>query len=357
MIRHASALALVLVIVALPCPVRADAIDELVRATMAKHQIQGAAIAVLHHGREAKRASYGLANVELNVPVRAETVFEIGSITKQFTAAALLLLAEEGKLSLEDRITKHLPAAPAAWSNITIRHLLAHTSGLRNYTGHNGFEMTKRLNQERFIRALAALPRDFEPGEQAKYCNSGYNLLGYIIENASGKSYWSFLAERLWAPLGMSSATNRDPAIVVPHRADGYLRKGGALQNRDSDLTDVFAAGAIVCNMGDLVKWSVALEGEKILSARSRTQMWTAQKLNDGTVTPYGFGWRVGDSNGRKVIGHSGSTSGFSASHQRFPEEKLAVLVLCNSDEPNIATTIAREIATAHLAEARSAAN
>ena len=336
---------------ALLSAISADRVDEFVRAEMARLQIPGVAVRVTHSGTETKAAHYGLANVELQVAVRAETVFEIGSLTKQFTAACLLLLAQDGKLSVDDRISKHLAGRPPGWSNVTIRHLLTHTSGIKNYTGHDGFELTRRLTQAQFLAALSKLPPDFPPGAQAKYSNSGYNLLGFIIENVSGKSYWSFLTDRIWGPLGMTSSTNRDPIIVVPHRADGYLRKNGALLNRDSDLTDVFSAGAIVSNIGDLVKWNAALDTDKLLHATNRAQMWTAGKLNDGSDCPYGFGWRVNPFQGHKNIGHSGSTSGFSATLQRFPDDGLAVIVLCNSDEPNIATTLARTIAGFYFSE------
>jgi D-alanyl-D-alanine carboxypeptidase len=324
---------------------RADKVDEYVKAEMDKFHIPGLALTITRAGHEPRTSVYGLANVELNSPVRAESVFEIGSLTKQFTSACILLLAQDGKLSIDDKITKHFTNLPPAWSNITIRHLLTHTSGIRNYTGREGFELTKRLTQAQFIKALAVLPMDFAPGEQAKYCNSGYNLLGHIIENVSGKNYWSFLAEKIWGPLGMTSATNRDPIIVVPGRVDGYLRRNGSLRNRDNDLTDVFSAGAIVSTIGDLAKWNAALDSGKLLTDTSRTQMWTAAKLNNGQATQYGFGWRIGSFQGHRNIGHSGSTSGFSASLQRFPDDGLTVILLCNSDEPNIATTMAKAIA------------
>ncbi len=329
----------------------ADKVDEFIKAEMDKRQIPGVALTIVRAGHEARTATYGLANLELKSPVRPETVFEIGSLTKQFTAACILLLAQEGKPSVDDKIGKHLADIPSGWSNITIRHLLTHTSGLRNYTGHEGFELSKQLTQVQFIKTLGALSPDFAPGEQAKYCNSGYNLLGFIIENISGKNYWAFLAERIWGPLGMSSATNRDPALIVPHRADGYIRKNGALRNRDGDLTDVFSAGAIVSTIGDLAKWNAALEIDKLLNASSRAQWWTPARLNDGKATPYGFGWRIAEFQGHKNLGHSGSTSGFSASLQRFPDDKLTVIVLCNSDEPNFATALARTIASFYLTQ------
>jgi CubicO group peptidase (beta-lactamase class C family) len=330
---------------------RADRVDEFVKAEMERHQIPGLALTIIRAGQETRAAAYGLANVELKTPVRSETVFEIGSLTKQFTAACILMLAQDGKLSVDDKISRHLADTPPGWSNITIRHLLNHTSGIRNYTGLDGFELTKHLTQSQFIQAIGAQPVDFAPGEKAKYCNSGYNLLGYIIENVGGKSYWAFLAERIWGPLVMTSATNRDPAIIVSNRADGYIRKKGVLHNRDSDLTDIFSAGAIVSTVSDLAKWNAALDAGRLLNTASRAQMWTAGKLNDGKECPYGFGWRIGQMDGHKNIGHSGSTSGFSASLQRFPDDQFAVIVLCNSDEPNIATTLAKTIASFYFTE------
>ncbi len=332
----------------------ADKVDEFVKAEMEKRQVPGVALTIVRAGQEAKTAAYGFANLELKSPARAETAFEIGSLTKQFTAACILLLAQDGKLSIDDKISRHLADTPSAWSNITIRHLLTHTSGIRNYTGLNGFELTKHLTQAQFIKAIGAQPMDFAPGDQAKYCNSGFNLLGFITENVSGKNYWAFLAERIWGPLGMNSSTNRDPVIIVPNRADGYVRKKNAMQNRDSDLTDVFSAGAIVSTVGDLAKWNASLDTDKLLSASSKMQMWTPGKSNDGKETQYGFGWRIGQLDGHKNIGHSGSTSGFSASLQRFPDDKLAVIVLCNSDEPNIATTLAKAIAGFYFGEKKT---
>lgn len=335
-----------LIALSLVCSAWADEVDAFLETQMRAHHIPGLALKIISQGAEKKSAAYGLANVEFNVPVSADTVFEIGSLTKQFTAACVMMLQEQGRLSLNDSITKHLRAAPAAWSNITVRHLLTHTSGLPNYTGHTGFELSRRLTQAQFIQALAALPPDFAPGEKAKYCNSGYNLLGFTIENVGVTNYWSFLAQHIFGPLGMRTATNRDPAIVVTNRADGYIWKDASMHNRDSDLTDVFSAGAIVMSINDLAKWNASLDTEKLLAGSSKTQMWTPAKLNDGSVTPYGFGWRIGEQEGRRNIGHSGSTSGFSSSIQRFPEDQLVVMLLCNSDKVNIATTLAKEIAT-----------
>ncbi len=323
----------------------ADQTDDFVRQQMQEHRIPGAALRVIRNGKEIKTATYGLADVEQEVPVKPETVFEIGSITKQFTAAGILLLAQDGKLSVDDRISVHLQNVPQTWTNITIRHLLSHTSGIKNYTGLPGFELTKHLTQAQFISLIGKQPMDFEPGASFKYCNTGFNLLGFIIENVSGKRYWEFMAERVFKPLGMNSTTDRWPAKIIPNRARGYEQTNHVWINRDYDLTDIFSAGAIASTIGDLARWNAVLDGTNLLSAATKQRMWTPTKLNDGKATNYGFGWYVDAHQDHKNIYHGGSTSGFSASIQRFPEDELAVILLTNTDE-QIATTLARKIAT-----------
>jgi len=322
-----------------------DKIDSLVQSEMKKRGIPGLALTVIRDGKESKTAAYGFANLEWNVRTKPNTVFEIGSVTKQFTAAGILLLAQEGKLSVDDTIGKYLPDIPGAWANITIRHLLNHTSGIKSYTGLNGFELTKRLTQQQFIGRLAPMPLEFDPGARWKYCNTGYNLLGFIIENVSVKKYWEYLGERIFMPLGMTATTNREPGNIVPNRADGYEKKNGVLINRDYDLTDIFSAGEMISTVGDLARWTAALDGDNLLSADSKAQMWTSGTLNDGSATGYGFGWRVATFEGAKNIGHGGSTSGFSASLQRFPDNNVTVIVLCNSGEEGVATSIAKTCA------------
>jgi len=296
-----------------------------------------------------KTATYGLANLEWNVPVTAETVFEIGSVTKQFTAACILLLAQDGRLSVEDKLAKHILEIPAVWANVTLRHLLTHTSGIKSYTGLDGFELTRHLTRQQFLQTLGVQPMEFQPGEEYKYCNSGYSLLGYVIEAVSGMTYWDFLAERIFRPLGMNATTDRNPRQIIPHRASGYEQTPNHVRiNRDYDLTDVFSAGAIVSTVGDLAKWNTALDTDKLLTATSKTLMWTPGKLNDGSPIRYGFGWRIGTLEGHRNIGHSGSTSGFSASLQRYPDDRLVVIVLTNTGE-EIATELAEKVATFHF--------
>ncbi len=324
---------------------RADRVDHYLKTQMKEHRIPGVALKIIRNGKPIKTAAYGLANLELNVPARPETVFEIGSITKQFTAAGILLLAQEGKLSVDDKISNYLKDTPAAWANVTIRHLLTHTSGIKSYTGLDGFQVWRHLTQQQFIQAIGRQPMEFAPGDSWKYCNTGYNLLGHIIENVSATTYWNFMSERIFQPLGMHATTNRLPSLVIPNRAAGYEQTNRVWMNRDSDLTEVFSAGAIASTVGDLAKWNAALDGERLLTAASKAQMWTPVTLNSGTNKTYGFGWNVVTTEGHKNIGHGGSTSGFSASIQRFPDDHLAVIVLTNTDE-EIATILARKIAT-----------
>jgi CubicO group peptidase (beta-lactamase class C family) len=197
---------------------------------------------------------------------------------------------------------------------------------------------------------MGAYPLDFQPGEKWAYCNSGFNLLGYVIENVSGTNYWSYMRERIFGPLGMSSTTNRDPRGVIPFRANGYeTNKSGQYVNRDYDLTDIFSAGAIVSTVDDLAKWNASLDSQKLLNAASEKEMWTPLTLRNGKTHDYGFGWFLSPLQGHQNIGHSGSTSGFSASIQRFPKDGLTVIVLTNSDEEGIATKVAKEIALLYL--------
>jgi len=230
-------------------------IKKLIENEMQTHHVVGLTCLIIQDGKATTRFHSGSANLEWPSPVDNATVFEIGSVSKQFAAASILLLADDGKLSVEDNISKFFTNAPVAWKDIKIRHLLSHTSGLRNYDGLDGFEMRQHLTQARFIKLLEAQPMKFDPGESWSYCNSGYNLLGYIVENVSRKSYWDFLQGRIFTPLQMTNTTRRDPWLVIPHRAAGYVYKNGAQVTRDSDLTELFAAGAIVSTADDVAKW------------------------------------------------------------------------------------------------------
>lgn len=328
----------------------ADKVDRAIEADLKQHPVPGLAIEVIRHGKCIKRAGYGLANLEWQTRVTPRTVFEIGSITKQFTAAGVLMLVQDGKLSLDDKISAHLTDTPASWKDITVRHLLTHTSGIPNYTPLDGFELTKHLTQSQFVKQIGAYPLEFQPGDKWHYCNSGFNLLAFIIENVSGTNYWTYMSNRVFIPLGMNFTTRRDPPAIVPYRASGYETndKGGYI-TRDYDLTDLFGAGAIVSTIDDMAKWNANLDSQTLLTAATEESMWTPVKLNGGKTYEYGFGWFLSPYQGRKNIGHGGSTSGFSASIQRFPDDGLAVIVLTNSNEEGVATRIAKEVASLYL--------
>jgi CubicO group peptidase (beta-lactamase class C family) len=329
--------------------VRADEVDRYVNAQLAERHIPGAAIAVIKNGRVIKTAGYGLASVEFGVPVTKETVFEIGSVSKQITAAAIMLLVEEGKINLDEKISKYLPATPEAWKNVRVRNLLTHTSGIKSYTVLSGFELTKRLTRDEFIKLLGAQPLDFETGARYQYSNSGYNLLGFIVEAVSGKSYWDFVRARIFKPLGMEKTADRDPKYIIPHRATGYEWENGSLVGRDYDLTDVFSAGAIVSTVEDLAKWDAALRGDTFLKKESKAQMWTPATLNDGKPYPYGFGFRLSEIRGHKIIGHSGQTAGFGANISRYVDDDLTVIALTNLGEVGMGTLVANGIAKIYI--------
>ncbi len=328
---------------------KADATDEYVRAQMRERHVPGAAIAVIKNGKIIKADGYGSANVELNVPATKETVFEIGSVSKQITAAAVMLLVEEGKLNLDEKISKYLPNTPEAWKNVTVKNLLTHTSGIKSYTGLSGFDLTKRLKRDEFIKAIGAFPLEFEPGERWNYSNSGYNLLGFIIESITGKSYWDFVQTKIFKPLGMTKTADRDPQFIVPNRADGYEWENNKLVGRDYDLTDVFSAGAIVSTVLDLAKWDAALRGDDFLKPASKAQIWTPVRFNNGKPYPYGFGWNVTEFRGHKLVSHGGQTAGFAANISRYVDDNLTVIVLTNSGEQGLGGVIARGIAKIYI--------
>lgn len=330
--------------------VRADEVDKFVRAVMQERKIPGAAIAVVKNGKVVKKQGYGVASVEFNAPVTTETVFEIGSVSKQMTGAAIMLLVEDGKLNVDEKISVYLPETPDAWKNVTVRNLLTHTSGIKSYTGIGvGFELSKRMKRDDFIKALANYPLDFEAGSRYSYSNSGYNLLGFIIEAVSGKSYWDFMRERIFQKLGMTGTFDRDPKFIVKNRATGYELENGTLIGRDYDLTDIFSAGAIISTVEDLAKWDAAWRNDTLLKKESKAEAWKPFVLTDGKPHPYGFGWNVADFRGHRLVSHSGSTAGFNAQYSRFVDDDLSVIVLTNLGDAGFAGVIARGIAKIYI--------
>ena len=331
--------------------VRADEVDKYVSSQLAEQHVPGAAIAVIKNGKVVKIKGYGLASIEFNAPVTTETVFEIGSVSKQITAAAVMLLVEDGKINLDDKISKYLPNTPDAWKDVSVRNLLTHTSGVKSYTSLGGFELSKRYKVNDFIKELSPQPLDFAPGSAYKYSNSGYSLLGYIIEAASGKTYWEFLQTRIFDPLKMNLTANRDPQFIIKNRATGYEWENGRFVGRDYNLTDLFSAGAIVSTISDMAKWDIALRDETLLKNESKAQIWKAFTLNDGKENPYGFGWNVGEFRGQKLLSHGGQTAGFAANISRYTDAGLDVVVLTNLGTQGLGSLIARGIAKIYIPE------
>ncbi len=328
---------------------QADEVDKYIHAQLAEQHIPGAAVAIIRNGRVVKAEGYGLASVEFNIPATKETVFEIGSISKQMTAAAIMLLVEESKINLDEKIKQYLPNAPDGWKNVSVRNRLTRTSGMKSYPGLSGFELTKRLKRDEFIKALSAHSLEFEAGTNWKYSNSGYNLLGFIIETVSGKSYWDFMRERIFKPLGMNKTADRDPQYIIPNRATGYEWENDKLVGRDYDLTDVFSAGAIVSTVTDLAKWDAAWRSDTLLKKESKAQIWTPVSFNDGKPYPYGFGWSVTEFRGHKLISHGGQTAGFAANISRYTDDDLTVIILTNLGDQGLGGMIARGIAKIYI--------
>jgi CubicO group peptidase (beta-lactamase class C family) len=338
-------------LVNVPCSVEADRVDDYIKAQMRRAHIPGVSLAVVRGGKIVRSAGYGLANVELGVRASPKTVYGVLSITKQFTAAAILMLVEEGKLSLDDRISRYLPDTPAAWSEITLRHLLTHTSGIRDYTDVPGWFETIRLDRspEELIKTTKAFPLQFPPGDLFRYCNAGYYLLGMILEKVSGHPYADYLQERIFQPLGMTATRIDDGKSLVPHRASGYHSDEGVLSNAQYvSPTQKWAAGAALSSVEDLARWDAALYTEKLLKKPLLRQMWTPARLNNGQEAPYGFGNELDMDRGHRAAGHQGGGLAYNATLLRYPDDRLTVIVLCNQTSAP-SRPMARKIASFYV--------
>jgi CubicO group peptidase (beta-lactamase class C family) len=311
-----------------------DKTDAYVTAEMKRRSIPGLALAIIRHGKVIKMRGYGLANVELGVPVHSDTVFDLGSVTKQFTATAILLLMEEGKVRLDDQISRYLPNTPEVWKLITVRHLLTHTAGFPG-AGVEFKSLPQRWNYttaQMFKSATEDL-MSFAPGEQWRYSNVGYFLLGMIIEKVSGQYYREFVTERFFKPLKMTATSVPRQWAIIKNRADAYTLLDGELaHNRRPAHIELHSSGGMLSTVKDLVKWDAALEAGKLVKRTSLEQMWAAVRLNDSTTHPYGFGWFVDERRGHRLISHAGSTG---TEYSRYPDEGLTVIVLSNLGQRN----------------------
>jgi D-alanyl-D-alanine carboxypeptidase len=324
---------------------RADKVDDYVKAEMQKQHVPGISLAVIKDGKIIKAEGYGLANAELNVPVRPETVFKIGSISKQLIAAGIVLLIQDGAIALDDRVSKFLEGTPETWKEITVRHLLTHTSGLVREAP--GFDPLKIQNDADVIKTAYPLPLRFAPGEKWEYCNVGYFSLAEIIRKVSGKPWGDYLRDRLFLPLEMNATRTTNMTEMVPGRANGYGWRDGKLQNAAIYLA-LRPSGAFLSTALDLAKWDAALYTDKVFKPSVRAEMWQPVKLNNGTTHPYGFGWELDTVGGHKLVHHGGTLPGFRAEIARFVDDKLTVVVLANGNnaEPG---SMALEVAALYI--------
>ena len=306
----------------------ADPVDDIVRSDMAEQHVPGLALAVMRDGRIIRGAGYGLANVELNVPVSTRSVFKIGSVSKQFLAAAAMILVQDGRLSLDDRVQRFLPDAPETWQAITIRRLLSHTGGL--VREGPAFDSLKIRPDIDIIRSAYPVPLDFPPGTKWQYSNLGFFTVAEIIARVSGEPWPDFLAERIFRRLHMDATRTTTAREIVPHRADGYVFRNGKLE-RAQEYLALRPSGALLSTVEDLALWDAALYTNSPLTGASREQMWTPVELPN-SPSEYGLGWTLDRRGGRRCVHHGGSLPGFRAHFARFPEERLSFVVLTNGD-------------------------
>lgn len=317
-----------------PASPLAARIDAIVEAPIRQGTVAGTSVAVVRGGQTLVMKGYGLADLELDVPTPPGATYEIGSVTKQFTAAAILLLQEDGKLSLDDEITKFLPDYPTQGHRITVRQLLNHTSGIKGYTELPEFGDFMRLDKPRdaLVTLFSSKPFDFPPGEEQIYNNSAFFLAGLVIEKAAGEPYASVVQQRLFDKVGMSHSYYCSEKTVRKNHAHGYdTEKGQLVLKGFLDHDWPYAAGSLCSNTADLVAWTRALHGGKVLTPRSYQALITPGVLNDGTATRYGFGLSVADVGGRRAISHGGGINGFLSDVLYHPDDDLIVVVLQNT--------------------------
>lgn len=295
----------------------------------------GATVLVAKDGEVRYRKAFGKANVELDIDMIPENVFEIGSITKQFTAVGILMLLEEGKLSLDDEITKYIPDYPTQDTKITIHHLLTHTSGIKSYTSIPSLRefARKDLKVTELIDAFKNEPMDFKPGEEFRYNNSGYVLLGAIIEKVSGVSYEEFIQERIFNKLDMNTSYYGSKSKIIKNRAYGYQQSENGYVNADYiSMTIPYAAGSIMSTVDDLLKWNTAVRNHELISKKSLEKAFTNYTLNNGNNINYGYGWFLNSIKDVPIIEHGGGIFGFTTQGIYVPSENTYVIVLTNCD-------------------------
>ncbi|MEM8510155.1 MAG: serine hydrolase domain-containing protein [Bacteroidota bacterium] len=293
------------------------------------------------------KKAYGLSNLELEIPMVIHNVFEIGSLTKQFTAISILILVEQGKLKLDDTVSTHIPNYPNG-NFITIHHLLTHTSGIKDFTRLKGLNKIAKadLTAKELVDFFKKEPLDFMPGEKFEYCNSGYILLGYIIELVTKKSYGEFVAETIFKTLNMTNSYYGNHRKVVPNRASGYSKKDNRyINSRYISFSIPFSSGALMSTVEDMFKWQKGVKNHILINEESTKKVFTNYRLNNGENIDYGYGWHIKTRNGIQIYEHGGSIFGFKSMGVYIPEEDIYILSLTNCG-CNSPTKITQEIAS-----------
>jgi CubicO group peptidase (beta-lactamase class C family) len=322
-------------------------IDGIINVQIGENE-PGVALAIVKNGEVLHCKGYGLAHLEWNQPVGPDTVFYVASLTKQFTASAILLLEQQGKLRTDDLITKYLPNYPTHEHEITIAHLLSHTSGIFPYNEVEGFfehYCQYPLSHEAALALFQDVPLQFEPGTRFRYNNSGYYLLGLIIEAITGKSYEEFLRGEIFLPLNMSHTYYMHNESIIPRRAEGYIITERGCQHRPYlDMSVPYAGGALGSTLEDMVRWETALYTGSLLNRESLERMYTPVQLANGDMATYGFGWHLESYRGHRMAHHSGDMAGFLCFMVRFLDDGITIILLSNGSNRNMETLL-RQVA------------
>ena len=318
-----------------------DSTDLIVQKMMKDQKIAGLALAVIKNGKAVVNKGYGLANVEHNVPVTAETVIRLGSVSKQFFTTAILKLTEEGKLSIEDSVHKFFPDAPETWRPIQVKHLMSHTSGLkREGPAYNNSVIQPDLV---IIKSAYSLALDFKTGQKYQYCNLAYFMLAEIITQVSGMPWQYYIRERLFIPAGMKNSCMTDFYPIIPNRASGYMHKKDVLVNADA-MYAVRPSGGFLSTSTDMILWDKVLREKNIILKKENWELlWQPFiKTSDNTTSKayYGFGWIIDELDGRKVVAHGGANVGFRSYYTRFVNDGLSIIIMTNTDEAGPAVIV-----------------
>lgn len=313
-----------------------ERIDRFVKEEMQRQHVPGVGVAVIQHGQVLKAQGYGVSNLEHRVAVTPDTLFQSGSLGKQFTAMAVMLQVEDGRLALSDPLTKFFPGAPAAWRGITVRHLLTHTSGIPDYV-EGMLDMRKDYTEDDLAKFAFGLPLEFPAGSRWNYSNTGYVLLGLIVHKVSGSFYGDVLATRVFTPLGMTTARVIDEADIIPNRAAGYQLEKGEVKNQDwvAPALNTTADGSLYFSIRDLIAWDAGVRAKAVVKPESWTQILMPVTLTSGKTYPYGFGWFLDERGGKPLQQHSGSWQGFKTQFSRFLGDDLSIVVLANLAQAN----------------------